>query len=183
MAKKQILAIVGSLREKSWNRQLAEAAQAYLAGKADVKILKYDDLPYMNEDIEFPTPEPVQRVRDEFNAADGIWIFTPEYNHAYPGVLKNLIDWLSRPQGEDKGQVWKGKPVAIAGTTPGGGGTLVAQDILVMTLSLLNAKIMNQPRLSISHVTEQAEGDQLTLTSSQEYLEKEADAFLKFLEK
>lgn len=85
------------MRKQSFNRQLSEIAKGELAGKAEVKELAYSDLPYMNQDIEFPTPEAVARVRKEVESADGIWIFTPEYNYSYPGVLKNLLDWLSRP--------------------------------------------------------------------------------------
>ena len=94
---KKILFIVGSMRKQSFNRQLSEIVKEKLNGKAEIKELAYSDLPYMNQDIEFPTPEVVARVRAEVKEADGIWIFTPEYNYSYPGVLKNLLDWLSRP--------------------------------------------------------------------------------------
>ena len=110
---KKVLMIVGSMREKSFNMQLARLAADALRGKAEVSFLNYADIPYMNQDMEFPTPEEILRVRDEVSKADGIWIFTPEYNYSYPGVLKNLLDWLSRP-------VRKGAPrteTAIAGKT------------------------------------------------------------------
>lgn len=94
---KKVLLIVGSMREKAFNRQAALMAQKMLEKKADVSILSYEDLPQMNQDIEFPAPEAVARVRKEVAEADGLWFFTPEYNHSYPGVLKNLLDWLSRP--------------------------------------------------------------------------------------
>ena len=85
------------MRKQSFNRQLSEIVKEKLKGKAEIKELAYSDLPYMNQDIEFPTPEVVAMVRAEVKDADGIWIFTPEYNYSYPGVLKNLLDWLSRP--------------------------------------------------------------------------------------
>ena len=94
---KKVLLIVGSLRKESFNLQLAKLAEEMLKDKARVSILQYADLPFMNQDIEFPTPESVARVRQEVLAADGIWIFSPEYNYQIPGVLKNLLDWLSRP--------------------------------------------------------------------------------------
>ena len=109
----KILAIVGSLRKDSFNRQLALAAQKVLAGKADLDILNYSDIPFMNQDVEFPAPKAVAEIRAKVEVADGIWFFTPEYNHFFPGVLKNLIDWLSRPQDGGKSQVLSGKPAAI----------------------------------------------------------------------
>lgn len=94
---KKVLMIVASMREKSFNMQLARLAADALRGKAEVSFLNYANIPYMNQDIEFPTPEEILRVRGKVSKADGIWIFTPEYNYSYPGVLKNLLDWLSRP--------------------------------------------------------------------------------------
>ena len=94
---KKVLMIVGSLRKESYNLQLAKQAAEMLKDKVQVSILYYADLPFMNQDIEFPTPESVARVRQEVLAADGILIFSPEYNYQIPGVLKNLLDWLSRP--------------------------------------------------------------------------------------
>ena len=115
---KNILMVVGSLRKQSFNRQLAQKIEAILAGRAKVTYLEYGDLPYMNQDIEFPAPESVSRVRTAVQNADGIWICTPEYNHSIPGGLKNLLDWLSRPLEENNwklGSAVKGKYVAISG--------------------------------------------------------------------
>ena len=183
MAALRIVAIVGSLRKDSLNRQLALAAKEIIGSRASFELLDYADIPYMNQDIEYPAPVSVQRVRSEVKSADGIWIFTPEYNHAYPGVLKNLIDWLSRPISKEERQVLAKKPVAISGITPGMSGTLTAQDLLVMLLSMLNANVMNLPRLTIPNAAQQSdESGNLRLTTSQPYLEKQADAFLKFLE-
>lgn len=97
MKKIKILAIVGSLRKESYNRQLALTAKVVVGDRADFELLEYQDIPLMNQDIEYPAPKAVKSVRDAVKSADGIWFFTPEYNHYFPGVLKNLIDWLSRP--------------------------------------------------------------------------------------
>ena len=94
---KKVLMIVGSLRKNSFNYQLAKQVEQMLEGRAEVSFLFYADLPFMNQDIEFPTPESVARVRSAVQETDGIWIFSPEYNFQIPGVLKNLLDWLSRP--------------------------------------------------------------------------------------
>jgi chromate reductase, NAD(P)H dehydrogenase (quinone) len=183
MEQKRIVAIVGSLRKNSFNRQLALAAQEVIGDRAVFEILEFADVPLMNQDIEYPAPEPVRRLREQIKAADGVWIFTPEYNHSYPGVLKNLIDWLSRPVSKEERQVLSKKRIAISGASNGMGGTLMAQDLLVMLLSMLNARVMNFPRLTIPNIAQQAdESGKLTLTTSLPYLQKQADAFLKFLE-
>ncbi|MBQ8604927.1 MAG: NAD(P)H-dependent oxidoreductase [Oscillospiraceae bacterium] len=115
---KKILMIVGSFRKNSFNMQLALTAKEMLADKAEVNILQYEDRPFFNQDIETPTPESIERIRRQVMDADGIWIFTPEYNSQIPGVLKNLLDWLSRPvvPGDWKrGSAVRGKAVTIAG--------------------------------------------------------------------
>ena len=136
----------------------------------------------MNQDFEYPAPEPVKRVREQVKSANGIWFFTPEYNHAVPGVLKNLIDWLSRPVSKEERQVLFGKPAAISGITTGMSGTGIAQDALVALISLLNMRVMNIPRLTIPNAAQQTNADgKLELFASAPYLQKQADAFLKFL--
>lgn len=94
---KKILFICGSLRKGSLNRQLGEMARRLMPSSVESHWLDYSDLPYMNQDIEFPTPDAVSRVRQEVLEADALWICSPEYNYGIPGVLKNCIDWLSRP--------------------------------------------------------------------------------------
>ena len=182
MEQKRIAAIVGSLRENSYNRQLALAAKEIVGDRAIFDIIDYDDVPLMNQDIEYPAPDAVCRVREQIKSADGVWIFTPENNHSSPGVLKNLIDWLSRPISKAERQVLSRKAIAISGASPGMGGTVTAQDLLVMLLSMLNANVMNSPRLTIPNVSQQAdEAGRLQLTTSLPYLQKQADAFLKFI--
>ncbi|RDB61251.1 NAD(P)H-dependent oxidoreductase [Gordonibacter sp. 28C] len=181
-----ILAIAGSLRSASYNRQLAEAAGAVLAKlhpEVDYRILAWDDVPFMNQDAEHPAPAAVSRVRDEVKRADGLWLFSPEYNHAIPGPLKNLIDWLSRPVSDTEGQVLAGKPVALAGASIGMSGAAHAQDQLVGVLSFLDARIMNQPRLAVPHIATQAEDGMLKLDASAPYLEKQAQAFVRFIDR
>ncbi|HMM07249.1 MAG TPA: NADPH-dependent FMN reductase [Clostridiales bacterium] len=183
MKKTKIVAIVGSLRKDSFNRQLALAAQAVIGERADFELLDYGDVPLFNEDLEYPAPAAVRRVREKIKAADGVWFFTPEYNHFFTGVLKNLLDWLSRPVSASEPRVVIGKPAAISGATPGMNGTAIAQDHLVTLISFLNMKVMNAPRLVIPHVMQQLnETGKLELTVSAPYLEKQADAFLDFIQ-
>jgi chromate reductase len=145
--------------------------------------LEYADIPLFNEDIEHPAPEIVASLREKIKAADGIWFFTPEYNHLMPGVLKNLIDWLSRPVSKEEPQVLFGKKAAVSGVSVGMSGTLIAQDNLVTLLSFLNLRIMNSPRLTVPTVRKQAdENGEPTFSESLPYLKRQADAFLRFIE-
>ena len=93
---KKILMVVGSLRKGSFNKQLAEHIVDLIGDKAEVSFLEYADIPLLNQDFEFPTPEPVARVRKEIEAADGVWLVSPEYNDNMPPVVKNMLDWISR---------------------------------------------------------------------------------------
>lgn len=114
----KVLMIVGSLREKSFNRQLAGEVERLVGEHAEVSYLDYADIPYMNQDAEFPAPDAVARVRAEVQAVDGIWICSPEYNYNIPGVLKNLLDWLSRPlvaNDWSAGSAVGGKAVTVSG--------------------------------------------------------------------
>lgn len=184
MSKVRILAIVGSLRSKSYNLQLAQLAKEIVGDEAVFEILDYHDIPLLNQDYEYPAPDVVQRVRDAVTAADGIWFFTPEYNHSVPGVLKNLIDWLSRPVNRTEPNVIGGKPAAISGVTTGMTGTSVSQDQLVTLISYLNMDVMNKPRLAVPNVSGQLdEQGALRLQTSMEQLKKQAAAFIKFIEK
>ena len=182
MKRIKIVAVVGSLRKESYNRQLALAAKALIGDRADFELLEYQDVPLMNQDIEYPAPEAVKRVRDAVKSADGIWFFTPEYNHYFPGVLKNLIDWLSRPVSDKDPQVLSGKPAAISGISPAMAGTGLAQDHLVTLISFLNMDVMNVPRLVIPNAFQQVDDQgKPVLKASYPYLQKQADSFLSFI--
>ena len=93
-------------------------AKELIGNRAEVQELDYSDLPLLSQDIEQPELEVVARIRKAVTEADGLWIFTPEYNMSYPGHLKNLLDWLSRPvKPMDYGTPTciNGKRVAISG--------------------------------------------------------------------
>lgn len=177
----RILAVVGSLREQSLNRQLAVLAGQALGDRAVFEILDYRDVPLFDQDEEFPAPAAVARVRRQVLQADGLWFFSPEYNHFFPGVLKNLVDWLSRPPAPGEPQVLAGKPAALSGISPGQGATLQAQDHLVTLLSFLDVRLMNAPRLAIPRAAEQLTDGKLILRDSAPYLQRQADAFLAFI--
>ena len=108
----RILGIAGSLRKQSFNRSALRAAQQLAPSGAEVEILDLDGIPGFNEDEEQNLSPKVAELKQKIRAADAILIVTPEYNYSVPGVLKNAIDWASRPNGES---AWDGKPVAIMG--------------------------------------------------------------------
>lgn len=180
----KILAIVGSLKSKSLNKQLAIQAKELFNKEIDFEILEYSDLPFFNEELEANPPDSVKRVREKVEEADGLWIFTPEYNHSYPALLKNIIDWLSRPIPNRKDLILARKPVAISGIALGIAGTSIAQDLLVSLLSFLNLNIMNSPRLTIpSAFTILDENREIDKSKTQSKLEKQGRAFIEFIEK
>ena len=183
MKKIKIIAIAGSLRRDSYNRQLAMEAGRIIGNRAEFELLDYADVPLMNQDIEYPAPDAVRRVREIIKSADGVWFFTPEYNHFFPGVLKNLIDWLSRPVSDTEPQVLAGKLAAVSGITLGMTGTVIAQDHLVTLISFLNMKVMNLPRLTIPNAKQQTDqNERLVLTASAPFLEKQVQEFIRFIE-
>ena len=93
---KKVLFIVGSLREGSFNHQMAVETEKALAGKAEISYLDYSAIPLFNQELDVPTLPAVAAAREAVLAADAIWIFSPVYNFSIPGTVKNLLDWLSR---------------------------------------------------------------------------------------
>lgn len=147
----KIATFAGSLRAGSLNRRLTTAASRIAPAGLEIDV--FDDLagvPLFNEDLEAARPDgpgAVQDLRRLVMGADGILIATPEYNQSIPGVMKNVVDWLSRPDGS---AVLDGKPVAIMGATTGPWGTRYAQKELRHALTAAGALVMPQPMLFIS---------------------------------
>jgi chromate reductase, NAD(P)H dehydrogenase (quinone) len=142
----KVLAMSGSLRGGSFNRRLLQEAVA--CAPVGMTIALYDELgsvPLFNEDLEARAPEGVARLRQQVAAADGLLIATPEYNQSIPGVLKNAIDWLSRPPEE----VLVGKPVAVVGASAGRWGTRLAQSALRQVLNATESLVMAKPALYV----------------------------------
>jgi chromate reductase, NAD(P)H dehydrogenase (quinone) len=136
-----IIGISGSLRKASYNTALLKAAVEI--AKGEIQIMSIDDIPLYNGDVEaMGIPQSVIALQDKFERADGILIVSPEYNHGVPGVLKNVIDWLSRP-GEKIAKVFTGKPLAMMGATPGGFGTMNAQTCWLPTWRTLHVHLWN----------------------------------------
>ena len=145
----RILALVGSLRLGSHNRQLAEAAAKLAPEGVQVDVFEeLADVPFYNEDIdtEGSAPAPAGRLREAAGAADGYLLLSPEYNGTMPAVLKNAIDWLSRPYGAG---ALSGKPVAVIGTAVGQYGGVWAQDEARKAAGIAGGVVVEDVKLSI----------------------------------
>jgi len=147
MADIKILGLAGSLRKASFNRAALRAAQSLVPAGATLEILDLPDLPGFNQDNEKSPPPAVTDMKAKIRAADAILLVTPEYNYSMPGVLKNAIDWASRPYGDS---AWKGKPVAVMGASVGALGTARAQYDLRKCFVFLDMPVVNQPEVMIS---------------------------------
>ena len=111
---KSVAVMVGSLRKDSLNHKLMKALQKLAEGRLQFHLLHIGDLPHYNDDLWADPPESVLRLKDRIEHSDAVLAITPEYNRSYPGVIKNAIDWATRPYGQNS---WKGKPAAVTGTT------------------------------------------------------------------
>lgn len=144
---KKILLISGSIRKDSFNTKLLTTITNLTEGKAELVHADISILPLFNQDLETTFPQEAQTLKDQIEAADAVIIATPEYNRSVPGVLKNAIDWASRPWGKNS---FAGKYVLIMGATIAATGTAVAQSHLKQIMLYLDAKVLGQPELYIS---------------------------------
>src|SRR5688572_27269460 len=148
-----ILGIAGSLRTGSYNRAALRAAQQLVPQGAQLAIFELDrNIPGFSEEDEKQPPPVVVRLKERIRAADAILFVTPEYNYSIPGVLKNAIDWASRPYGES---AWNGKPVAVMGASIGTLGSARAQYHLRQSFVFLNMPCVLQPEVMIAKAAEQ----------------------------
>lgn len=183
---KKILFVIGSLRKQSFNRELSEMVKGMLQSKAEVTELDYFQVPFINQDDEYPDPQAVTDARKAVAEADGVWIFSPEYNYSYPGHVKNLIDWLSRPVDPAD----RNAPTVLAEkkfTLTGAGGkaaTAGCRKLLTTLLTVLKADVMTEEQTGIALNTEAWTEGRMILTEEQKaQLAKQAELFLEFIEK
>lgn len=143
---KQIGYLVGSLRQESWNRKLANALIRLGPADFNFKELRIGDLPLYDQDDDRSQAPEVQRLKTELRGVDAVMFVTPEYNRSVPGVLKNAIDHASRPYGQS---AWTGKPAGIIGASIGAVGTAVSQLHLRTILAYLDMPTLGQPEAYI----------------------------------
>ena len=144
----RILGIAGSLRAKSYNRAALRAAQHLVPKGSQLDVFDLQGIPPFNQDEEQHLPARVVELKKAVRAADAILFVTPEYNYSVPGVLKNAIDWASRPHGDN---AWDDKAVAVMGASIGALGSARAQYHLRQTFVFLNMHPLNQPEVMISN--------------------------------
>lgn len=147
----KIAVFVGSLREKSSNLALAKTLEEVAPADVDFEYVDIQQ-PLYSEDIEaVGIPEGVQMLKKTIEGADGVLFVTPEYNRSVPGVLKNAIDWASRPYGQTS---FYNKPIGVAGVSVGPVGTAVAQAELRHIMLFQNARVMGQPEVYVANASE-----------------------------
>ncbi len=146
-----ILAFCGSLRKGSYNMSLLQAAQKLAPENTKIEIFDISTFPLFNQDLEHNMPAPVLEFKQKIKAADAVLISSPEYNYSIPGVLKNAIDWASRPYGDS---AFEDKPVAIMSTSTGMLGGSRAQYHLRQVFVFLNAHLLNKPEVIVPNAAE-----------------------------
>lgn len=149
-----ILGFAGSLRKGSYNRALLRAASEMVPPNATLEIFDLEGIPPFNQDLENQPPERVKEFKAKIRAADALLIATPEYNYSVPGVLKNAIDWASRPYGDN---AFDGKSVGIMGASIGALGTARAQYHLRQSFVWLNMYPLNAPEVMVPLANEKVD--------------------------
>jgi chromate reductase, NAD(P)H dehydrogenase (quinone) len=152
----RILGISGSLRRQSYNRGALRAAVELAPEGATIETFELDGIPGFSEDDEQNPPAKVVELKRRVREADAVLFVTPEYNYSIPGVLKNAIDWASRPYGDS---AWAGKPAAIMGASVGAIGTARAQYHLRQVMVFLDMFPVNQPEVMIADASQRFDAD------------------------
>ena len=176
-----ILGFAGSLRKGSFNRGLLRVAKELVPREADLETFDLEGIPPFNQDLENQPPEKVKEFKAKIRAADAILIVTPEYNYSIPGVLKNAIDWASRPYGDN---ALERKPVALMGASIGMLGTSRAQYHLRQSFVWLNMFPLNQPELMVSFAQEKFDaGGTLTDQKTKEKIKELLESLIHWTQK
>ena len=174
----RIAGIPGSLREGSLNKGLLRSTVELAPAGMEIQIYtRLGDIPPYNDDVfQKGDPEPVADLKAFIRGADAILISTPEYNYGVPGVLKNAIDWASRPAGKS---ALNRKPAAIMGCSPGLGGTIRAQHALRQTFVFTETHVMSQPEIKIPSAAPLFDSTaKLTDETTRQYVKKFLEAFV-----
>lgn len=176
---RKVLGFAGSLRKESYNKKLLAAAKKLAPEGMEIEIFDLANIPLLNQDLEGEMPESVLEFKKKIVEADAILIATPEYNYAVPGVLKNAMDWASRPGGDNS---FNDKPVAIMGATPYMLGTSRAQYHLRHTFYFLNMHQLNRPEVMVPQVVDKFnEAGELTDETTIKILQGFLDSYLEWI--
>ena len=179
----RIIGIAGSLRRGSYNASLLRAAVESAPSDSKIETASIRDVPLYDGDVEAADgiPAAVTQLKDLVAGADALLLVTPEYNHSMPGVLKNAIDWMTRPS-NDIARVFGNKPVGLIGATPGGLGTAFSQTAWLPVLHTLGTRIFTGRSLYVSGAAKVFDGDgRLVDAAVQQRLSGYLDGFVRFI--
>lgn len=169
-----VLGVPGSLREGSYNKGLLRAAKEEAPDGMSIEMFELDDLPFFNEDVEDRgDPPPVQRFKEAIREADAVLIATPEYQHGLPGVLKNALDWASRPPGDAP---LNDKVVGMMGASPSPVGTARAHLQLRQTLVYNKTRFVARPEVLVANASEKFEDGRFTDEQGRKFIRKHLKA-------
>lgn len=176
-----ILGFAGSLRKDSYNKALLRVAVELAPKKVKFEVFDLEGIPPFNQDLENKMPQRVKEFKAKIKAADAILIVTPEYNYSVPGVLKNAIDWASRPYGDN---AFEDKPVGVMSASTGMLGGARAQYHLRQTFVFLNAHPLNRPEVIVPFAYEKIdEKGKVTDKKAREKIKELLDALVAWTER
>lgn len=181
MPTRNVAVLVGSLRQESFNRKVANALCKMAPPSLKLEIVEIGQLPLYNQDLDSNPPQPWRDFKQRIQSADAVLFVTPEYNRSVPGALKNAIDIASRPYGQS---AWNGKPGAVVSASPGSIGGFGANHHLRQMLVFLNVPVLQQPEAYLGGVDKlmDAQGN-ITNDSTRHFLQTFLQAFEQWVER
>jgi len=180
---KIVLAFSGSLRKESFSTKLVKAFGQQAPEGIDFRMADISKLPIYNQDNELPEPDFLLELKAQIKPAHGILLVTPEYNRSIPPVLKNALDWVSRPQVPPGLGPWAGKATAVAGVSPYSLGGVSAVFHLRQVLTFLNMPVMQQPEFYLTFAAEKFDKQgKLIDQSTKEHIDRFWAAYVPFIE-
>ncbi|MBQ9396666.1 MAG: NAD(P)H-dependent oxidoreductase [Proteobacteria bacterium] len=180
----KVLFIVGSTRKNSFNRQLADEIIGMIGERAECSVLEYGAVPFLNQDAEYPAPDAVVSLRKSVAEVDAIWVVTPEYNASYPGLLKNVLDWLSRPVVRNDyatPTAVRGKKATISGAA-GKSAAVHARKKLAELLGFIGVQLFQEDGCGVALGGDSFASDKLIISDeARSALRAQVDGFLAFI--
>ena len=179
MEKKKVLALIGGISSQSLNQKLFKVFQELAPENFELEQFPIERIPFFSQDLEKDPPAIVRDLRSQIKESAAILIISPEYNRSFPGVLKNAIDWGSRPYGQSS---WDNKIAAVAGASVGNIGTFGAQHHLRQVLAYLNVRTMGQPEFYLNASESFDENGNLKKSGQKEFIQKYWGAFSSWIQ-
>lgn len=178
---KTVAVLVGSLRKDSINRKFAQALGKLAAGRLDFRFVELGDVPMYNDDLFENLPASITRLKSDIASADAVLFVSPEYNRSFPAVLKNAIDWGTRPYGQNS---FAAKPGGLIGTSPGAAGAAAGQNHLKSVLNVVDVVLMGQPEVYFHYKPELfAEDGSIKDEATKAFLERYIARFVQWIER